>query len=247
VLLANPNPENIIPMTAQQARECADAIKGNLESLRFMLLDLQRRRGWEALGYSTWRECAQAEFGQSQGYIYKLLHAAEVEENLAQSGFIQLDKTEHIPVSQLEELHKLPPDQQAAGLHRADQIAVIEGRERTAIHVAKAVKEINGGNSSISDAPDQDDEALKHFEAIASKTRPIDTMPTASTATVTKPTPELLAFHCLLSQQQRERLFQAIVVAKNQRGLRTTAEALDAIAQGAVPKAIAQEYLNAHQ
>jgi hypothetical protein len=239
MLLANP-PENIVPMTAQQARECADAIKGNLESLRSMLLDLQRRRGWEALGYSSWREW-------SQGYVYKLLHAAEVEENLAQSGFIQLDKTEPIPVSQLEELHKLPADQQAAGLHRADEIAVAEGRSRTAIHVAKAVQEINAGGSTIADAPDQDGEALKHFEVIASETEPIEKPSSASSTTVTKPTPELLAFHCLLSQQQRERLFQAIVVAKNQRGLRTTAEALDAIAQGAVPKAIAQEYLNAHQ
>jgi len=37
----------------------------------------------EGTGYSSWRECAQKEFGQSQGYVYKLLHAAEVEENLA--------------------------------------------------------------------------------------------------------------------------------------------------------------------
>lgn len=46
---------------------------------------------------------------------------------------------------------------------------------------------------------------------------------------------DLLPFHCLLTPQQRERLFDALKQAKNEHRLETTAEALDAIAQ---------EYLN---
>ncbi len=77
-----------------------------------MLLDLDRRRGWEALGYTSFRECAVAEFGKSQGYVYKLLHAAEVDENLATSEVYPMDKSEiaSIPTSHKEELHKLLPD-----------------------------------------------------------------------------------------------------------------------------------------
>jgi hypothetical protein len=59
-----------------------------------MLLDLDRRRGWEALGYASFRECAVTEFGKSQGYVYKLLHAAEVDENLATSENYPMDKSE---------------------------------------------------------------------------------------------------------------------------------------------------------
>ena len=46
-------PINITPMSAQEARECIAQIKGNLESLRFKLLELHRRRGWEVLGYAS--------------------------------------------------------------------------------------------------------------------------------------------------------------------------------------------------
>ncbi len=46
-----------------------------------------------------------------------------------------------------------------------------------------------------------------------------------------KPESDMFSFHCLLSQQQRERLFQAINYAKNKHGLETTTEVLDAIAK----------------
>lgn len=87
-------PINVTPMSAQEARECVATIKHNLESLGAMLLDLDRRRGWEALGYASFRECAVTEFGKSQGYVYKLLHAALVDENLAGSEICPLDKFE---------------------------------------------------------------------------------------------------------------------------------------------------------
>lgn len=136
-------PINITPMTAEEAQECVTAIKSNLESLGAMILDLERRRGWEALGYSSFRECAMAEFGKSQGYVYKLLHAASVDENLATDKIYPLDKSEiaSIPTSHKEELHKLLPDQQAAALKQADAIAQAEGKPREARHIAQVVKE----------------------------------------------------------------------------------------------------------
>lgn len=86
-------------MSAQEARECVATIKHNLESLGAMLLDLDRRRGWEALGYASFRECAVTKFGKSQGYVYKLLHAAEVDENLAASEIYPMDKFRRLPRS----------------------------------------------------------------------------------------------------------------------------------------------------
>ena len=47
----------------------------------------------------------------------------------------------------------------------------------------------------------------------------------------TKDDSDMMPFHCLLTQQQRQRLFEAINQAKSKHGLETTAEALDVIAQ----------------
>lgn len=134
---------NITPMSAIEARECINAIKGNLESLRLMLLELHRRRGWEALGHNSWEDCAKAEFGKSRSYVFQLVAAAEVEDNLApireKSTIVDLN---NIPVSHLTTLAKLPPEQQAEGLLKAEQIAQELGKKRNAAHIAQAVQEI---------------------------------------------------------------------------------------------------------
>lgn len=130
-------------MSAMEAQECINAIKGNLESLRLMLLELHRRRGWEALGYGSWEDCAKAEFGKSRSYVFQLVAAAEVEDNLApireKSTIVDLN---NIPVSHLTALAKLPSEQQAKGLLKADQIAQEQGKKRNAAHIAQAVQEI---------------------------------------------------------------------------------------------------------
>lgn len=134
---------NVTPMSATEARECINAIKGNLESLRLMLLELHRRRGWSALGYTSWEDCAKAEFGKSRSYVFQLVAAAEVEDNLTsvreKSTIVDLD---NIPVSHLTALAKLPPEQQAEGLLKASQIAQEQGKKRNANHIAQAVQEI---------------------------------------------------------------------------------------------------------
>lgn len=91
-------------MSATEARECINAIKGNLESLRLMLLELYRRRGWSALEYTSWEDCAVAEFGKSRAYTFRLLAAAQVEENIADAVESTIVDLDDIPVSHLTEL-----------------------------------------------------------------------------------------------------------------------------------------------
>ena len=136
---------NITPMSAQEARECIDAaqecinaIQENSETLKRVLLRLHRGQGWEALGYASWRECAMTEFEQGQAYVYRLVQAAEVEENLEQIS--TRVETDEIPVSHLVALSKLPKDQQAEGLLKANEIAQRQGRKRSTAHVTQAVK-----------------------------------------------------------------------------------------------------------
>lgn len=76
----------------------------------------------------------------------------------------------------------------------------------------------------------QDGFDLSQFEAIAaSGNDEPEEAPKAKRED--KPESDLLPFHVLLTQQQRERLFEAIKEAKSKHGLETTAEALDVIVQ----------------
>ena len=138
---AQNSPIDITPMSAREAQECIAAIKGNLESLRLMLLELQRRRGWEVLGYASWEDCARAEFGKSRSYVFQLVAAAEVEENLTAIESTIVD-WQNLPVSHLTALAKLPPEQQAEGLLKAEEIAIAQGKKRNATHIIQAVKTI---------------------------------------------------------------------------------------------------------
>lgn len=66
-------------MTAAEARSAIQEIKSRWNSLRATVLDLERRRGWEALGYASFRECVLAEFQGSESFLYRQLAAGEIE------------------------------------------------------------------------------------------------------------------------------------------------------------------------
>src|SRR5262245_37821707 len=93
------------PMTATEARRCVTRIVQAMGEARAELLDLYERRGWLALGYGSWRECAIAEFGQSQSYLYRLLAAGQVEQRISPIGEIGV-----LPESQLRVLSQVPPE-----------------------------------------------------------------------------------------------------------------------------------------
>jgi len=77
----------------------------------------------------------------------------------------------------------------------------------------------------------QDDEELAKFEAIASAKLEDKPDEAKGKSTNTRAESNMMPFNCLLTQQQRERLFEAINQAKSAYELKTTAEALDVLAQ----------------
>jgi len=91
-----------------------DAIKGNLESLRLMLLQLHRREGWKALGYQL--ACAQRNLGNHR-VMFTNCSTLRRLKKIAATGIINWINL-RLFLSQLEELHKLPSEQQAEGLQR---------------------------------------------------------------------------------------------------------------------------------
>jgi hypothetical protein len=68
------------PMTAAEARDSVEKINNHATQIRALVLDLYERRGWEALGYTSWRACVVSEFEQSQSRLYQLLDAARLRE-----------------------------------------------------------------------------------------------------------------------------------------------------------------------
>ena len=120
-------------MTAPEARQCIAAIKAHLHGARALLLELEEREGWRALGYPSWRACVVAEFGQSQAYLYRQLAAAKIE--CVVEPFSPIGE---IPEGQLRPLAALDsPDEQRAVWDTAKETAP-NGRV-TAAHVVQVI------------------------------------------------------------------------------------------------------------
>ena len=72
---------------------------------RSMLLEMRDRKGWKALGYSSFSEYGKQEWGYTHGYISKLTTAASIQLKLN----VPIG-TSDIPVSQLTPLNQVPDD-----------------------------------------------------------------------------------------------------------------------------------------
>lgn len=72
----------IVTIDRARAHAICAKIRQSMTSARDLLLELYEGRGWEALGYKSWRECATAEFGEHQRTLYKQLEAAKVAREL---------------------------------------------------------------------------------------------------------------------------------------------------------------------
>lgn len=62
-------------MNEQEARQAVDDIKRGINTVRARIYDLDRRKGWKALGYRSFAACCMKEFPE--------LHAKTVEQQLA--------------------------------------------------------------------------------------------------------------------------------------------------------------------
>lgn len=83
-----------------RARMICGKIRDNMTTARDLLVELYEGRGWEAMGYKSWRECAATEFGQHQATLYRQLEAAQVEKELAADpDFAHVRKTPDAAIS----------------------------------------------------------------------------------------------------------------------------------------------------
>ena len=67
--------EILSQMDEQEAREVVDDIKKGIDTVRAQIYELDRRKGWKALGYRSFAACCMKEFPQ--------MHAKTIEKDLA--------------------------------------------------------------------------------------------------------------------------------------------------------------------
>ena len=98
-------------MSETEARQHIEIIKSHFDDITALLLELDDRRGWEALNYRSMHQMIQAELKdylkKSVSQIYRLLNDAKIRRKLSHA----CEKIEAIPQRQLEPLGKLMPEQ----------------------------------------------------------------------------------------------------------------------------------------
>lgn len=123
-------------MTEQEARQLINEINSGISTIGRKLLELYEGKGWEILGYNSWRECCIAEFEFSQSRVYQLLNNAQVIKTLSDSTIVeQLPQTER----QARPLASLEPEQQIPAW--LDALEDSDGKP-TAKDVKKSVEKI---------------------------------------------------------------------------------------------------------
>lgn len=121
-----------LAMSADEARMRVDAIRGAVISIRQHLYELWSRQGWKSLGYESWHACVQAEFNQSESYLYRQLEAAKVEREI-----LPEEEQGRMPESQLRPFLQLPSGQRTEVFKEAKETAP-EGK-LTAKHIEQVV------------------------------------------------------------------------------------------------------------
>lgn len=112
------------PLDKAEARKLADAIKVNvslgwnaIRQARQDVLRLEAGRGWEALGYTSWADCVQKEFGWSRRSSYDVIKAAKVEAKL----LCENRNCGEIPTSHLLAVADLPVNEAKKVIRKANK------------------------------------------------------------------------------------------------------------------------------
>ena len=134
-------------MNEAEARQVVDDIKRGINTVRARIYELDRRKGWKALGYRSFAACCMAEFPELHARtIQKQLAAAQVEaslKDLRPAGHHL--KIGDIPEKHLRPLVSVKNDEETlvAAYEKAQEIADEENKGKlTEAIVTRAVEEV---------------------------------------------------------------------------------------------------------
>lgn len=130
-------------MTKEEAELLWAKVLENTKTYRsdtsFMLLRLDQERGWEVLGFKSWRECANtlsAQLGVEERSLYRFRDWAEVNDNLSRGT----GKTVRLPETHALALKDLEPEQQVMAFTEATSGKPEDARPAAAVFEKAARK-----------------------------------------------------------------------------------------------------------
>jgi polyhydroxyalkanoate synthesis regulator phasin len=134
-------------MNEAEARQVVDDIKRGINTVRARIYELDRRKGWKALGYRSFTACCMAEFPElHERTIRRQLYAAQVEDALKQELGPEGPKSiGSIPEKHLRPLVSVKNDEETlvAAYEKAQEIANEENKGKlTEAIVTRAVEEV---------------------------------------------------------------------------------------------------------
>jgi hypothetical protein len=97
----------ILPdMNLEEATAKHQELKAIHGVARSMLLEMRDRKGWKALGYSSFEDYGDKEWGYKTSYLYGITKAAEIQKVIENSAIAE----KQIPEGQLRPLSQVPDD-----------------------------------------------------------------------------------------------------------------------------------------
>ena len=185
-----------VDMTEDEARQAVTDIKRGINTVRARIYELDRRKGWKALGYRSFAACCREEFPELHAKtVEQQLAAARVEVELsklpAQAGNLKIGE---MPEKHLRPLVQLRHDTQAleSAYTRAQEIAKNENDGKlTAAIIAKAAQEakpeyewsqselerkavVEAGGTVVANMHQDSDRALLHWAKTTGRFARID-------------------------------------------------------------------------
>lgn len=131
-------------MTLEEAQAKHAQLKSLESVMRSNLLEMRDRKGWKVLGYASFSEYGEKEWGFSQSYISRLTNAAAIQEKLNMPMGIN-----DIPERTLRPLGKVPDADKPAVYEEAVERALAEGKKLGAKMMEEIVAEHMAKNSQL--------------------------------------------------------------------------------------------------
>ena len=99
-------------MSRDEAQDACGIVREGIKDVSLVLVELKRRNGWLALGYTTWHECCQQEFELSSSQANRIIMSVKIARQLAGIG-------EPVSVRAATELNKVTDEERLAVAHTA--------------------------------------------------------------------------------------------------------------------------------
>jgi hypothetical protein len=130
-------------MTLEEAQVKHAELKALESVMRSSLLEMRDRKGWKVLGYSSWAEYGETEWGYGRQYLDRLATASRIQQIVAPIG------ASDIPESNLRPLGKVPDADKSAVYEEAVERALAEGKKLGAKMMEDVVAEYLAKNKTM--------------------------------------------------------------------------------------------------